>query len=92
VTRWKLHRRCWVHGENLAVVTLDQVEALQIPVVSLDLAESSDDDDIFLVDRRRLQRDVRREAESIGRDIDRLGALLGPPDYTSQRTSEPDHG
>ena len=90
MTRWKLHRRCWVHGSGLAVVTLDQVEAFQIPVTALGLPDSIEPTtDIYLVDRRRLQRDVRREAEAIGRDIDGLRAMLGPPDYTSQRTSEP---
>lgn len=78
MTRWKLHKRCWARGTGLAVVTEEQVEQFNIPPASFGGARGRHwaAGDYFLVDRRRLQRCVRREAESIARDIRQLGSML----------------
>lgn len=78
MTRWKLHRRCRVPGTGLAVVSMEQLEQFRVPIVSAGICRGRyvAAGSHYLVDRRRLQRDVRREAESIQSDINALGDMI----------------
>jgi hypothetical protein len=69
------------------VVTDEQIEQFGIPLASVGIYRNRHraTDDYYLVDRRRLQRHVRREYESIQRDIDALGAMIPPARSTAQR-------
>lgn len=81
MTHWRTHRRHWIPGFGLAAVTRETIVNLAIPEAAVnELPGCSFHQELYTVDRRRLQRHVRREYLSIRREIDDLRA-----NYTSDR-------